>query len=67
MESLSIESSEIFSSGTFVRNNRADVTSSGVGTPSFRKSFQDGTHLAQEDSATNLAEVYALYNHMIQL
>lgn len=67
MESLSVESSETFSSGTFVRNSMVDMTSSEVGTPSLSKSSQDGTHPAQEDSATNLAEVYALYNHMIQL
>lgn len=66
MESLSVESPETFSSGTFVRNSMVDMTSSEVGTTRMASS-QDGTHPAQEDSATNLAEVYALYNHMIQL
>lgn len=50
-----------------MRNSRVDMNSSEVGTPRLSKSSQDGTHPAQEDSATNLAEVYALYNHMIQL
>lgn len=42
-----------------MRNSRVDMNSSEVGTPRLSKSSQDGTHPAQEDSATNLAEVYA--------